>query len=266
VVAASATGRSYISAYFRVKRHPDNIMSTYMTNCLFGVVFAYLNFWISKQAVPARVSLGIFTAVFALSNEVSLTDKLPVLGYRVWLLDFLTYSFYFVSSVLIMYAMVNWGTQCEAWCLAADRKEAKARASTSKGSVKQLTKTNSAVYEARNRAMVKPAGGQQPTKTDSVTPAGDQKPELAKAASWRKTRAGVVKAASTLFTEGVEVIPKHFQSWEYTVKKQCEKLQRLDQIFRYLFPLFYAIFFCVMFSLIDVYQNEADKARGARSS
>jgi hypothetical protein len=84
------------------------------------VLFAYVSFWITKAAVPARVGLGIFTAVFELSNQVSLSAKLPILGYHVWLLDFLTISFQFTSSGLIVYAMVNWGMQCEAWCKAAD--------------------------------------------------------------------------------------------------------------------------------------------------
>lgn len=115
---------SYISQDFIFTRNSVPVNKAYLTNCFVAVVFSYAGFFISAAAVPARVALGLLTAVFVITNKLGLAHTLPEVTYDIFLIDFLIHSFYFCAAAFIEFALVNYGTQCAAWLKANPPKTA----------------------------------------------------------------------------------------------------------------------------------------------
>ncbi|CAH3030592.1 unnamed protein product, partial [Porites evermanni] len=89
------------------------------------VVLSWLSFWISKDAVPARVALGITTVLTIVTLMGSLRNSVPKVSYIKAIDSYLIVSFIFVFGVLLEYVAV---------LMHSERKKAKARGkrSTSK--------------------------------------------------------------------------------------------------------------------------------------
>ena len=72
------------------------------------VVVAYLSFYVSRYAPPARVGTT-FACLLALSNkEQTVLRLLPQVSYSVWLLDYMRGAFMFVLYAMAEYAIANY--------------------------------------------------------------------------------------------------------------------------------------------------------------
>ncbi|XP_078359569.1 glycine receptor subunit alphaZ1-like [Oculina patagonica] len=70
------------------------------------VVLSWLSFWISKDAVPARVALGITTVLTIVTLMGSLRNSVPKVSYIKAIDSYLIVSFIFVFGVLLEYVAV----------------------------------------------------------------------------------------------------------------------------------------------------------------
>lgn len=77
-------------------------------------MFAYLSFWISRAAVPARVAIVVI-CYLALENKVAaISASLPKVKGGVWLLRYCQCSRYFVLVSAVEYVFVNYLFRSEA--------------------------------------------------------------------------------------------------------------------------------------------------------
>ena len=80
----------------------------------FLVGLAYLSFYITRAAVPARVGL-IAVTYLAISNTISsVRATLPKISGSIWLLDFLNMSVVFIFIAGVEYVIANYLTRAEA--------------------------------------------------------------------------------------------------------------------------------------------------------
>ncbi|XP_044172452.1 uncharacterized protein LOC114958415 [Acropora millepora] len=70
------------------------------------VVLSWMSFWISKDAVPARVALGITTVLTIVTLMGSLRNSVPKVSYIKAIDSYLIVSFIFVFGVLLEYVAV----------------------------------------------------------------------------------------------------------------------------------------------------------------
>ncbi|XP_027047131.1 glycine receptor subunit alphaZ1-like [Pocillopora damicornis] len=70
------------------------------------VVLSWLSFWISKDAVPARIALGITTVLTIVTLMGSLRNSVPKVSYIKAIDSYLIVSFIFVFGVLLEYVAV----------------------------------------------------------------------------------------------------------------------------------------------------------------
>jgi len=198
------------------------VYNAYLTNCFVAVLFSFAGFFISAAAVPARVGLGLLTAIFVITNKLGVARLLPSVTYSIFLVDFLVDSFYFCAFSFLEFACVNYGTQCHAWLKAHPRKE-----------------EPNATYRATSK--VQPEGG--PASVSRVEPVDDKEPmDTATAAARKPSRA--------LLT--LELLTSRW-------RLACAKLRHLDVVCRFCFPIAYIIFTAYKFGVaLPQYESCAD--------
>lgn len=97
----SVADASFLSYHFVFKRDPDFYIKFRLVPLLLLVSMAYLSFFISRAAVPARVSLVmvVFLTISGMING-ALTD-LPKSGGYVWLLDIEIIALLFIFGAVL---------------------------------------------------------------------------------------------------------------------------------------------------------------------
>ncbi|VDM31549.1 unnamed protein product [Hydatigera taeniaeformis] len=140
--ASTSTGNySCLLAKFSIARRLGSyLVTTYIPNILI-IMVSWLSFWVSVDAAPARVPLGLMTLLGILTQASSLGSNLPRVSYIKAIDLWLIFSIIFVISVLVEYALAitylrktrkgQWKTDLRAivreelarWCSACQQKE-----------------------------------------------------------------------------------------------------------------------------------------------
>ena len=109
VVASATTTASFSSLDFEVHltRDPGYYTSNVIPPMVLVVTIAWMSFFISRTAVPARVALTIISFLTLAGQLSSLTSTLPASGSSVWLLDLFQVSFLFVFVSIVEYTLAN---------------------------------------------------------------------------------------------------------------------------------------------------------------
>lgn len=110
----SGEGHSHLDVPFVIQREPEFYVHTVMIPTAFIVAMAYLSFWISRQAVPARVALVVIGFLVIMAKLSSVQEDLPETSDHVWLVTFMQISMYFVFIASAEYAMANTLSRIEA--------------------------------------------------------------------------------------------------------------------------------------------------------
>jgi Neurotransmitter-gated ion-channel transmembrane region len=79
-----------------------------MLPAIFFVIISYTSFWVSKEAVPARVSLCIIGVLITINFNNNLLTILPETTEPVWLQNFTQTILIFTAFAIIEYAFVNY--------------------------------------------------------------------------------------------------------------------------------------------------------------
>ena len=140
--ASTSTGNySCLLAKFSIARRLGSyLVTTYIPNILI-IMVSWLSFWVSVDAAPARVPLGLMSLLGLLTQASSLGSNLPRVSYIKAIDLWLIFSIIFVISVLVEYALAitylrktrksQWRTDLRGivreelarWCSACQQKE-----------------------------------------------------------------------------------------------------------------------------------------------
>lgn len=140
--ASTSTGNySCLLAKFAISRRLGSyLVTTYIPNILI-IMVSWLSFWVSVDAAPARVPLGLMSLLGILTQASSLGSNLPRVSYIKAIDLWLIFSIIFVISVLVEYALaitllrktriVRWRDDLKAivreelarWCAACQQEE-----------------------------------------------------------------------------------------------------------------------------------------------
>ncbi|XP_063224796.1 uncharacterized protein LOC134532308 [Bacillus rossius redtenbacheri] len=98
---------SMLKVMFHFKRHTGFFMLQVYVPCGLIVCCSWVSFWIDPDAVPARVSLGVTTALSLTSMGFGGKAQMPKVSYPTALDWFVILCFSFVFAVMIEYAIIN---------------------------------------------------------------------------------------------------------------------------------------------------------------
>jgi len=73
---------------------------------IFLVIISWCQFWISADAVPARVSLSVTTVLAILFLSSTINENMPKVSYMKAIDYFLSVSFLFIFCTLLEYVVV----------------------------------------------------------------------------------------------------------------------------------------------------------------
>lgn len=73
---------------------------------IFLVIISWCQFWISAEAVPARVSLSVTTVLAILFLSSTINENMPKVSYMKAIDYFLSVSFLFIFCTLLEYVIV----------------------------------------------------------------------------------------------------------------------------------------------------------------
>ncbi|VDQ10178.1 unnamed protein product [Trichobilharzia regenti] len=105
---ATSTGQyTCLNATFTLQRQLGYwLASTYIPNILIMVV-SWLNFWVSLEAIPARVNLSLLTLLGVITQSTSYASSLPRVSYikaiDIWTIACITFN----SGVLLEFAIAS---------------------------------------------------------------------------------------------------------------------------------------------------------------
>ena len=89
-----------------------HLIQTYIPSVLI-VVLSWVSFWLSYDAVPARISLGVLTVLTMTTMASGMAPHLPRVSYVKAMDVWLSTCQFFVFAALIEFAFVNWLTRKE---------------------------------------------------------------------------------------------------------------------------------------------------------
>ncbi|KAI0234381.1 Gamma-aminobutyric acid receptor subunit gamma-2 [Lamellibrachia satsuma] len=96
---------------FHLRREIGYYLLQIYLPCYLIVIISWVSFWINREAVPARVTLGITTILTTCTIAITGRQGLPKVSYSTALDVFLLVCFCFVFAALVEYAGVNYFTK-----------------------------------------------------------------------------------------------------------------------------------------------------------
>ena len=90
-----------------VRRLGHYIMQIYVPSCLL-VILSWVSFWLNRDAVPARIALGITTVLSMTTILSSTNESLPKISYMKSIDVYLITCFFMVFASLIEYTVVSY--------------------------------------------------------------------------------------------------------------------------------------------------------------
>ncbi|KAK2183937.1 hypothetical protein NP493_292g05013 [Ridgeia piscesae] len=103
--------RSTLNIKFHLRREIGYYLLQIYLPCYLIVIISWVSFWINREAVPARVTLGITTILTTCTIAITGRQGLPKVSYSTALDVFLLVCFCFVFAALVEYAGVNYFTK-----------------------------------------------------------------------------------------------------------------------------------------------------------
>ncbi|KAK3096645.1 hypothetical protein FSP39_001995 [Pinctada imbricata] len=203
------------------------------------IILSWMNFWVSVDAVPARVSLGLLTVLTMTTQTSTALANLQRVGYIKALDVWLAVCLLFVFAALIEFAFVNVATRVE--------QRRRKSSPTISELVKSTTSSNNNEEENDSQdskginAQQRKEKARKIDKLSRVLFPSDKKDEI-----WHKFISSIV-----------ENIHKDEYQQGYTSSDK-EKARRVDKISRILFPAMFLLFNVVYWTLYLVWEPVQD--------
>ncbi|KAG9351977.1 hypothetical protein JZ751_023228 [Albula glossodonta] len=203
---SSSTGEYIVmTTYFHLKRKIGYfVIQTYLP-CIMTVILSQVSFWLNRESVPARTVFGVTTVLTMTTLSISARNSLPKVAYATAMDWFMAVCYAFVFSALIEFATVNYFTK-RSWAWDGKREGQERRESTS------LSKKTNNTFNIVGT-------------TYAINVAKDQ---------------GLTTIAKSATTAPVKFSRMEEQFMEG--KKSYNRVSRVDQISRIIFPVLFFIF------------------------
>ncbi|KRZ11142.1 Glutamate-gated chloride channel [Trichinella zimbabwensis] len=114
LLSISSTGEySCLRTILTLKREYSYYLITLYIPSFMLVVVSWVNFWIDKDAVPARVSLGVTTLLTMTTQASGVNAKLPPVSYTKAIDVWIGVCLAFIFGALLEFALVNYAGRVE---------------------------------------------------------------------------------------------------------------------------------------------------------
>ncbi|XP_035290708.1 gamma-aminobutyric acid receptor subunit alpha-3 isoform X2 [Anguilla anguilla] len=205
---SSSTGEYIVmTTYFHLKRKIGYfVIQTYLP-CIMTVILSQVSFWLNRESVPARTVFGVTTVLTMTTLSISARNSLPKVAYATAMDWFMAVCYAFVFSALIEFATVNYFTK-RSWAWDGKRE----------GQVVRRRESTSLSKKANNTFNIVGT-------TYAINVAKDQ--------------------GLTTIAKSATAAPVKFSRMEEQFiegKKSYNRVSRVDQISRIIFPVLFFIF------------------------
>ncbi|KAG7484707.1 hypothetical protein MATL_G00053210 [Megalops atlanticus] len=205
---SSSTGEYIVmTTYFHLKRKIGYfVIQTYLP-CIMTVILSQVSFWLNRESVPARTVFGVTTVLTMTTLSISARNSLPKVAYATAMDWFMAVCYAFVFSALIEFATVNYFTK-RSWAWDGKREGMEVRRRESISLSKKTNNTFNIVGTTYAINVAKDPGLTTISKSATTGPAKFSRME------------------------------EQFME----VKKSYNRVSRVDQISRIIFPVLFFIF------------------------
>ncbi|KAI1903599.1 hypothetical protein AGOR_G00028860 [Albula goreensis] len=212
---SSSTGEYIVmTTYFHLKRKIGYfVIQTYLP-CIMTVILSQVSFWLNRESVPARTVFGVTTVLTMTTLSISARNSLPKVAYATAMDWFMAVCYAFVFSALIEFATVNYFTK-RSWAWDGKREGQEV---TIGGHVQRRRESTSLSKKTNNTFNIVGT-------TYAINVAKDQ---------------GLTTIAKSATTAPVKFSRMEEQFMEG--KKSYNRVSRVDQISRIIFPVLFFIF------------------------
>ncbi|KAI9330494.1 neurotransmitter-gated ion-channel ligand-binding domain-containing protein [Zopfochytrium polystomum] len=107
-ITATTAGTPYVLWSLNVKRDPTTYVIKYLLPLFFVTFASTLSYWVSPDAVPARVAFGVSLLVSVISLNFIASADLPKVNYITKMDVFIAFAFLFVFIALIEFAAIHY--------------------------------------------------------------------------------------------------------------------------------------------------------------
>ncbi|KAJ8402323.1 hypothetical protein AAFF_G00371880 [Aldrovandia affinis] len=205
---SSSTGEYIVmTTHFHLKRKIGYfVIQTYLP-CIMTVILSQVSFWLNRESVPARTVFGVTTVLTMTTLSISARNSLPKVAYATAMDWFMAVCYAFVFSALIEFATVNYFTK-RSWAWDGKREGQEIRRRESASLSKKTNNTFNIVGTTYAINVVKDPGLTTISKSATTAPVKFSRME-------------------EQFIDG---------------KKSYNRVSRVDQISRIIFPVLFFIF------------------------
>ncbi|XP_061104031.1 gamma-aminobutyric acid receptor subunit alpha-3-like [Conger conger] len=208
---SSSTGEYIVmTTYFHLKRKIGYfVIQTYLP-CIMTVILSQVSFWLNRESVPARTVFGVTTVLTMTTLSISARNSLPKVAYATAMDWFMAVCYAFVFSALIEFATVNYFTK-RSWAWDGKREGQVIRVSTESTSLSKKANNTFNIVGT----------------TYAINVAKDQ---------------GLTTIAKSATSPAAPVKLSRMEEQFMEGKKSYNRVSRVDQISRIIFPVLFFIF------------------------
>lgn len=99
---------STLTAEIKLERNPGYLVQNFVNTVVLFYILSYMGFWLSPDAVPARVAAGVIPVLTTSNKMSSLSATLPPISYSTRLGTLMNFNLYIIVIHFVEYGAIQW--------------------------------------------------------------------------------------------------------------------------------------------------------------